>query len=171
MLGYEWNSTRTACVLATPDCNSYFQNTVAVWNAQTNQYECNCIQGYEWNATRTGCIMSANRDNPPVNPAQQKTGQCSVQYGSGANEPEQYTIDVHSLTGTLQFSYELYDVKDRVHVYYGGSKIFDTGCVGGGGSQSFTLNGYTSVFTIIVDPKCEPNDQTTAWNFTLGCPQ
>ncbi len=169
--GFVWNANRTGCVSSTPDCNSYYPNTIAVWNAQTNQYECNCIQGYEWNATRTGCIVSTNRDNPPVNPEQQKTGDCNIAYRSGANEPEQYTIDVHRTSGSLVFNYDTETIKDRIHVYYGNAKIFDTGCVGATGSQTFALNGYTSVFTIIVDPLCDPTESNTSWSFTLGCPQ
>jgi hypothetical protein len=113
-----------------------------------------------------------NRNNPVVTPQQQKTGECNVQYGSGANEPEQYTIDVYSTSGSLSFRYETYTAKDRIHVYYGNSKIFDSGCVGTKGSrtQTFQLNGYSSVFRIVVDPLCDPNDSNTQWNFTLGCP-
>ncbi len=168
--GYVWNATRTGCVSQLPDCNAYYPNTVAVWDAPTNQYLCNCIQGFEWNATRTGCVASTNRDNPPVNPAQQKTGECNVSYASGANEPEQYTIDVHAVRGTLDFMYNTYTVKDRIHVYYGNAKIFDSGCVGESGGKSFTLDGVNSVFRIIVDPQCEATQDDTQWDFTLGCP-
>ena len=169
--GYVWNTNRTECILAIPDCNAFYKNSVAVWDEASKQYLCNCPQGYEWNAQRTECITSnGNRDNPYVNPQQQKPGECNVEYKSGANEPEQYTIDVKSSVGKLNFSYQTYSVKDRIHIYYGGSKVFDSGCVGTSGSQTLTLNGSSSVFTIIVDPKCDGDSADTNWNFTLGCP-
>ncbi len=170
--GYGWNNQKTECILLqVPDCNSYYKNSVTTWDDATWQYMCNCPQGFEWNANKTECIPgSGNRDNPVVNPDQKKQGDCNVEYKSGANEPEQYTIDVKSNFGKLDFSYKTYNVKDRIHIYYGGSKVFDTGCVGTSGSQTLTLNGSSSIFTIIVDPQCDGNTSDTNWNFTLGCP-
>ena len=171
--GYVWNSTRTECITSqVPDCSAYYKNSVALWDPSTSQYLCYCNQGFEWNLGRTECVPlgNGNRDNPQVNPAQQKNGDCNIEYKSGANEPEQYTIDVRRTTGSLNFTYQTYDVKDRIHIYHGGSKVFDTGCVGASGSQVLTLNGASSVFVIIVDPLCAPGESNTSWNFTLGCP-
>lgn len=170
--GYAWNAIRTECVPQNqvPDCNTFYKNSYAAWDAATNQYLCYCNQGYQWNATRTECVPSNNRDNPVVAPEQKKTGVCNIQYKSGANEPEQYTIDVQKKTGSLTFAYSTYTVKDRIHIYYNGTKVFDSGCVGSSGSQVLTLNGYSSVFTIIVDPRCDKDQSNTAWDFTMGCP-
>ena len=88
--GYNWNNLRTECIaLQMPDCNQFYKNSVAVWDQASNQYLCNCTPGYEWNTARTECIASAgvNRDNPVVNPQQQRTGECNIQYKNGANEP------------------------------------------------------------------------------------
>ena len=171
--GYQWNANRTECVKIqnqVPDCNASYKNSYAAWDAATNQYLCYCNQGYQWNATRTECVAANNRDNPVVANEQKKTGVCNIQYKSGANEPEQYTIDVQRKTGSLVFTYNTYTVKDRIHIYYNGSKVFDSGCVGSSGSQTLTLNGYSSVFTIIVDPRCDKDQSNTAWDFTMGCP-
>jgi hypothetical protein len=171
--GYQWNANRTECVTIQnqlPDCNATYRNSEARWDASTNQYLCYCKQGYDWNATRTECVPVTNRDNPYVAPEQKKTGVCNIQYKSGANEPEQYTIDVQKKYGSLTFTYNTYTVKDRIHIYYNGSKVFDSGCVGSSGSQVLTLNGYSSVFTIIVDPRCDKDQSNTAWDFTMGCP-
>ncbi|MBP6795167.1 MAG: hypothetical protein KA143_08950 [Saprospiraceae bacterium] len=105
-----------------------------------------------------------------MNPQQQKQGNCDVQYKSGANEPEQYTIDVKSNFGKLNFSYQIYQGKDRIHIYYSGSKVFDSGCVGSSSSQILTLNGSSSIFTIIEDPKCDGDSSNTNWELPLGCP-
>ncbi len=171
--GYQWNANRTECVTIqnqVPDCNATYKNSYAAWDAASNQYLCYCKQGYDWNATRTECVPVTNRDNPYVAPEQKKTGVCNIQYKSGANEPEQYTIDVQRKTGSLTFTYNTYTVKDRIHIYYNGTKVFDSGCVGSSGSQVLTLNGYSSVFTIIVDPRCDKDQSNTAWDFTMGCP-
>jgi hypothetical protein len=125
------------------------------------------------NAQRNGCILDDNRDNPPVDPNDEHSGSCNTQYQNGSDNPEQYTIDVGRRSGSLTFTYETYTVKDRIHIYHGGSKVFDSGCVGTKGlkSRTLTLNGSSSVFRIIVDPKCEPQETSgTAWYFTLGCP-
>jgi hypothetical protein len=173
-IGYIWNASRTQCIpVGAPDCVTFYQHSTPYWDPSTNQYLCYCLTGYEWNATRTECVTlgTGNREDPVVNPQQQKTGQCNVSYGSGANEPEQYTIDVYKVTGSLQFSFDTYSVKDRIHIYHGGAKVFDSGCVGSSGSQTLTLNGSSSVFRIVVDPLCDPTESDTQWNFTLGCPQ
>jgi len=172
--GFVWNQARTECISnQIPDCNSFYKNSYAAWDANSNNYLCYCNQGYEWNAQKTECIVSSggNRDNPIVNVAQQKNGNCNIEYKSGANEPEQYTIDVKRNYGSVKFSYNTYTVKDRIHIYHGGYKIFDTGCIGSSGSQTLTLNGNSSVFTIIIDPLCDPKESDTSWDFTLGCPQ
>ena len=170
--GFVWNQTRTECIVnSIPDCNTFYKNSYAAWDATSNQYLCYCPTGYEWNAARTECIkVNAQQDEPVVNPQQKKQGECNIQYKSGANEAEQYTIDVKRNFGSLNFSYDTYSVKDRIHIYYGGIKIFDSGCVGASGSQTLTLNGISSVFTIIVDPRCDMDTSDTSWNFTLGCP-
>ncbi len=170
--GYQWNATRTACVAAqTPDCNSYYPNSEAKYNPQSGVYECYCKAGYEWNATRTACVLG-NRDNPQVNPQQQKTGVCSTTYHNGANEPEQYTITMPVATGTVSFTYNTYTVKDRIHIYQGNSKIFDSGCVGTSATVNITLNGTSNIIRIVVDPLCEQSDQKdTAWDFNFGCPR
>lgn len=171
--GFEWNSTRTSCIAQNtkPDCNLYYKNSSAVWDASINNYRCHCNQGYVWDAAKNECVPSGgNQDNPYVKPELQKNGECNIQYQSGANEPEQYTIDVKRSYGSLNFSYQTYDVKDRIHIYQSGAKVFDSGCVGASGSQTLTLNGSSSVFTVIVDPRCEQDPSSTSWNFTLGCP-
>ncbi len=170
--GYVWNATRTGCVSSIPDCTLYYPNTTAVWDANTNQYLCDCLPGYTWNITRTGCEAGGGtRDDPNVNPQYQRQGECNATYGSGANEPEQYTIDVHRATGSLVFTYDTETIKDRIHVYYAGRKILDTGCVGARGSQTFVLDGYNTVFKVVVDPLCDPTESNTSWSFSLGCPQ
>jgi hypothetical protein len=189
--GYEWNIDATGCVEKPkiPDCSS-IPNTIVRYNRRANKYYCDCIQGYQWNSSKTGCEKidpstiidpligiintiqgnTGNSNNPTVPPENQKTGVCNTTYESGSNAPEQYTIDVFQSFGTVQFSFQTYNVKDRIHVYHGGAKVFDTGCVGASGGQAIKLNGFSSSFRVVVDPTCDGSQQHTDWNFTLGCP-
>ncbi|MCP4125100.1 MAG: hypothetical protein GY751_25475, partial [Bacteroidetes bacterium] len=68
-----------------------------------------------------------------------------------------------------KFYYDHISVKDRTHVYYGGQKIFDTGCVGGSATIELNLSGYGGNVTVIVDPNCEGTN-STAWSIKLICP-
>ncbi len=169
--GYQWNATRTACVTnQAPDCNAYYANSEAKWNPQKNVYECYCKPGYDWNATRTACVPGG-RENPPVDPRLQKPGVCNTTYRSGANEPEQYTITLNKTTGYVDLSYNTYTVKDRIHVYQGSTKIFDSGCVGQSNKVTLTLTGISNIIRIVVDPLCDPTESNTQWDFMLGCPR
>jgi hypothetical protein len=168
--GYDWNANRTACVQKVPDCNAYYPNSEAKWNPQKNVYECYCKPGYDWNATRTACIPGS-RENPPVNPNQQKAGVCNTTYRNGANEPEQYTLTLNQTTGYVDFSYSTYTVKDRIHIYQGATKIFDSGCVGASNRVTLTLNGSSNIIRIVVDPLCAPGETDTQWEFNFGCPR
>ena len=193
--GYEWNSSNTGCqeMVRQPDCSS-IPNSQLFYDRFDNVYYCECIQGYKWNRGKTACVKRAdpsqtidaisgiidaltgsgiggiNNNNPTVKPENQHTGQCNVTYGSGANDPEQYTINVHQTFGSLTFSYQNFTAKDRIQVHYGGSIIFDTGCTGGSQSTTFNLNGFSSTFRVVVNPLCDPSESHTQWNFTLGCP-
>jgi len=189
--GYVWKPNGSGCEPPTVvDCGAY-PNTTLIFDPSTNDYLCDCIQGYKWNASGDGCVKKADpaqtigiintilsgltngagtADNPVVQPQNQHQGQCNTKYGSGANAPEQYTFNMGISFGTVTINYDTYTIKDRIHVYAGGLKVLDTGCVGTSGSKSFQLNG--SQIRVIVDPGCDPSNSTgTRWNFTVTCPQ
>lgn len=193
--GFEWNANQTGCrEIQVLTCD--IPHTVLQYDSFNDEYYCECETGYRWNGSRTACIKRADPSetigtitdilttiagstgntgpgsaNPTVRPEQQKTGECNVTYRSGANEPEQYTIDVFQTFGTVIFEYQTYTVKDRVHVYQGAFKVFDSGCVGTQGWQSTSINIQgNSVFRIVIDPLCDPNETNTRWDFKLGCP-
>ncbi len=194
--GYTWNVNRDGCIEAmTMICD--IPNTVVLFDRVRNEYYCECEPGYRWNARKTRCvkrsepmdpevaqnilsglvnIMTAisgeqNPDYPIVSPEHQHKGVCNTQYRSGANAPEQYTIDVGQPYGSVTLNYETYVVKDRIQVYNGGRLIFDSGCVGTRGTKSTTLQmSGSSVFRIVVNPLCDPGESNTQWHFTLGCP-
>jgi len=161
-----WNTQRTECV---PDCKNQYPNSQTVWKPDRQQYQCDCLPGYIWNTQGTACI--GDQDNPPVDPDDQHTGNCNTTYEAGNNHPKQYTIDVGAALGNVEFGYETERVKDRIQVYYGGRKIFDSQCIGTQGwrYETFHLDGVNSVFQIIINPQCE-SFENTVWYFRLGCP-
>lgn len=171
--GFQWNTDRTACVSnQIPDCAQYYANSYAAWDQTSQQYLCYCNAGYQWNSSRTACVQAVdqNRDNPVVNPQNVRTGQCNTSYRSGSNDPEQYNIDLQTTSGTAVLTFDTYTVKDRIHVYYDGAKVFDSGCVGTSGRKELALNGRSSVFKVVIDPKCDPAvTDNTQWTFSLGC--
>ncbi len=169
--GTTWNNARTQCLQSgVGDCSLQNPNFVTLWDGA--QYQCYCKSGTQWDPAQNNCVPTVNREDPQVNPQNQKTGKCNETCGSGADQPEQYTIDVYKATGSVLFTYNTETIKDRIHVYYGNAKVFDSGCVGAQGSQTLTLNGYSTVFRIVVDPLCDKTETSgTNWSFTLGCPQ
>jgi len=56
---------------------------------------------------------------------------CNTTAKSGTNAPETVAVNVGKGSGTVQFFYNMYQVKDQMIVSYGGQTLFDTGCVSG----------------------------------------
>ncbi len=102
-------------------------------------------------------------------PARSET--CSGVVEEGANEPEVLNVELGKTSGTFQFEYETYNVKDRVIVAYENRIIFDSGCVGTDGWKSVSLSysGQSTQITIRVEPNCA-GDSSTKWKFKVGCP-
>lgn len=191
--GYYYDLNTNQCEIILPDCPSFYPNTEAVWDPVKKEYVCACLRGFVWNNTHTGCEKkdpaqagnvintlvdallnpTGGSNNPTVKPENQRSGQCNATYKNGANEPEQYTITLNSNIGTVAFTYETYQAEDRIHIYQGFAKIFDSGCIGTNGTRStqLVLNGSGNQLRIIIDPLCDPTDNQTAWEFRVGCPQ
>jgi hypothetical protein len=64
----------------------------------------------------------------------------------------------------------MYSKEDRMTLKYGSQTLHDTGCVSGGGSRSFTVDGSQQTVTIEVQPNCT-GGTGTAWNFNVSCPK
>ena len=157
--GYKWNKPRTGC-----------EPKVTFGEVLTGLGEVAIAINDGLNGQQTGVFgfPQGGGDNPQVRPENAHTGNCNTNYKSGANAPESFTFDLGFSGTTVPFSYETYTVKDRIHIYNNGAKIFDTGCVGKSGST--TLNIFGGQVRVVVDPLCDPTETDTNWNFTLGCP-
>ncbi len=160
--GYKWNASGTACI-----------NDPA-YDQAMNQLVETLVQLGGGNTSGLGGNISSGSgvdspDNPSVAAEHQHQGECNTNYsGSGDNVAQQYTIPVDPLSSQLSISYELYGVKDRIHAYYNGYKIYDSGCASGSGSTQLQTSGMGGTVAIIIDPRCD-SSSNTAWNFTLNC--
>ena len=96
------------------------------------------------------------------------TAQCNQTTQSGSDAPETHNIGLGKSSGTFNFSYEMYSIKDRMTVSVGGQTLYDTGCVSGSRTVPVTFSGGTTA-TIQVYPNCA-GGSGTAWNFTVTCP-
>jgi hypothetical protein len=97
-------------------------------------------------------------------------GNCDQAVVAGGDTPVQRQFDMGAACGTIQLSYEMYTVKDRIVVYHDGQPIYDSRCVGGGSSRSLDYCGSSSRIVVAIEPNCEGGTSGTAWNFTLSCP-
>lgn len=101
-------------------------------------------------------------------PEKPRTVECSTMTKSGKDTPETIMVKVGWGTGTANFSYQMYTVKDRMIVNYAGQTLLDTGCISGSRKMPLYLNGMSDYVTVIVQPACEKKG--TDWNFRLECP-
>jgi hypothetical protein len=89
---------------------------------------------------------------------------------AGGNKPASISINVDR-AGSAQFTFQTYGAEDHMWVVSGGQTVFDSTCIGTNGNRTATVQlspfGETKV---VVKPNCL-DDNNTAWNFTMSCPQ
>ena len=89
---------------------------------------------------------------------------------SGGPDASTNVVDTGMVSGTMQISYDFFQIPDDMRVYYGTNLIFDTGLVSGSSTVNVDYgptNGQTTtIITIIMNQDGNP-DQNTAWDYTL----
>lgn len=112
--------------------------------------------------------------------------QCNEVLHEGGTAPETHVIDLHKSSGSFTFTFNTFDIPDRIVVTNQGQVLFDTTCVSTlaqpVGCQLFGVccdaNGVCTVqlnysggsqATVTVQPDCSGNG-TTQWQFSVGCP-
>ncbi|MEW8221719.1 MAG: hypothetical protein AB2729_05225, partial [Candidatus Thiodiazotropha taylori] len=73
-------------------------------------------------------------------------------------------------SGSFDFYYETYNIRDRLRLHYEGELLFDSGCVGEDRTVPINYSGNSSVIAVEVIPNCE-GTSGTAWEYTVNCPQ
>ncbi len=107
---------------------------------------------------------------PPVLPPPGGGTPCDSLTTSGGNAPESHTVELGQTSGTFDFSWEMYSIKDQMVVKYQGTTLFDTGCVSNSGTQAISYSGSSSEVTVDAIPNCD-GTSGTSWNFTVSCPK
>jgi hypothetical protein len=119
------------------------------------------------NVPRGGlCALPTPGMTPPTNPP---VVQCSTQQLAGADTPETRQVELAKTSGTFQFDYETYQIKDQLIVTYEGRTLLDTGCVGAAVSQPLTYSGSSTRISVEVIPNCA-GETGTQWTWTAHCP-
>jgi len=97
---------------------------------------------------------------------------CNDIVQSGSDNPETFTIDLGKKSGTFQFDYETYSVKDRMIITYEGKTLYDSGCINTDGikTEYISYSGNSTAITVAVQPNCE-GAVSTKWDFVVYCPQ
>lgn len=96
--------------------------------------------------------------------------QCSSTQNAGGDTPDTRTIELGKPAGTFDFTYETYYQQDQILVKYQGNTLFDTGCVGAGGTKTLTYSGSATQITVQVIPNCA-GGSGTAWDYAVACPK
>jgi hypothetical protein len=109
------------------------------------------------------------RASNPQPPQDVRTVDCSTATKSGQDAPATVSVRVGRNSGMARFSYNLYDVKDRIVVVYAGQTLLDTGCTNGSKTVDLYLSGISDRVIVYVQPACEKKG--TQWNFKLECPR
>ncbi len=120
--------------------------------------------------TTTPTYESTTRDN---------FKNCNENIVSSGAYNESFKIGLNTNAGTTQLTYNMFNSKDRVLIYYENSLIYESGCVKLDGSElndnnkrspaNISFNGEDDYFSVEVSGDCERSGQVD-WNFLISCP-
>lgn len=117
----------------------------------------------------TGHAQPAPFTNPTTTTTIPGTGVCDERQVAGGDTPDTRNIELGQTSGTFNFDYQTYTIKDRIIVSYGGTQLLDTGCVGEAQSRALSYAGGSTQVTVQVIPNCD-GSTGTAWEYTVHCP-
>jgi len=124
------------------------------------------------------CVLTMNSDHfvtAEFDLSTADAGVCGVQQVAGGPAADTREIEMGRTSGNFDFSYETFSIEDQMTVSYQGLPLLDTGCVGTNGTVTRPLSfgpGSSTKITVSVSPNCNPATAgSTAWNYTVGCPQ
>ena len=95
---------------------------------------------------------------------------CGTDQIDGGNAADTRQIEMGSTSGTFDFTYQTYSIRDRMIVRYQNSVLFDTGCVGASGTVPLTFSGTSSQISVEVIPNCAGTTGTD-WYYKVDCLQ
>ncbi len=107
-------------------------------------------------------VRGGNLDEEPL--------QCGgPQQEAGKDTPEIHSYNMETNSGSFQFDYETYSIKDRIIIKHDNLQIFDTGCVGESRTVTINFSGSSPVISVEVIPNCGGSSGTD-WTYTVHCP-
>ena len=121
--------------------------------------------------SRWGTSSGANTPPPSGFTGPTRTGACNGRYKAGGNRPEQVVINLGGRAGQVQFTREMYPIKDHMIVYVNGRTVVNTSCTGGKRTHTFYVPAGASQARVVVQPNCAGSTQRTSWNFRITCPR
>jgi subtilisin-like proprotein convertase family protein len=89
---------------------------------------------------------------------------------NGGPEAVTNTFDTGVSPGTINITYDFFNLPDSMQVFNGGILLTNTGLISGSGTFSLNYSGST-IITIIMNQGGNTNNPSTAWNYTVSAPQ
>jgi hypothetical protein len=123
-----------------------------------------------WLNPDTGQCEACPADTPQWDPTLRICkAACPGGTQAGGDAPVTRAFELGSTSGTINFCYQTFTVKDRLIVRYEDQVLHDTGCVSDGTTAPLTYAGASSLVVVEVVPNCE-GTTSTAWRFRVACP-
>jgi hypothetical protein len=186
--GYAWNATGTACVpdhsweVANADCSAY-PGSEARWDEFSSRVVCDCPAGKVWNSSRTACVdamaeiigliddLIGTGSTGGENVGTVSHSNCNELKEAGTDAAETHIVNLGQGWGSFRFDYQTFTQKDRIEIWHGGTRVFDSGCTGTANwmNQQVMLSGFGTEIKVIVYPNCE-GGTGTQWEFKVNCP-
>lgn len=111
-------------------------------------------------------------NSSPYSPCATTCDRCNAEEVSGADTPVTRRFRLGATSGTVNFKYQTYTVKDRITVVYESNILLDSGCIGTEGivERNVSYSGASDEIRVDVEPNCE-GTQGTQWFFQISCQQ
>ncbi len=150
-------------------CDQQHPGSVPQWDNQNNRQICVCPQGTKPQNNR--CVSSQQQPVyvPPVNV---KKGKCNNAHKAGGNKPQRFEFDLGGIS-SFEFKYNTINAKDRIIIFEGNRRIFDSKCVGTGGWKTVQISKNPNSRQILIDvqPRCDGKKSNTRWYLKVVCPK
>lgn len=152
------------------------------WQARSLIAEgCNQFTGWQWSTCDAFEVQDVQ---PEPDPQPDGVLACSETAEAGGNFGLDVPVELGKTSGTSTLTLKTFTVPDRLRLYYEGSQIVDTDCIGTGNAtvsdaiwtcvagecqRQVSYSGDSTTINVEVSPNCSGTDDT-AWEFSLSCP-
>ena len=103
----------------------------------------------------------------------ESVGKCGRRQASGGQKGDRRTIKFPATKGkkTLNISYNMLRIPDRLQVIHQGKSILNTGFVSGRKTRSLSFNQSPKEITVILTGNNSKYGKSTLWAYTVDCPK